>query len=191
MLDLARQRLDIHPEITYTLTDYTAAALPPCDAVVSSLSIRYLENERNRRYFSGSLPRLLPAESSSTPIRSPAPRRSWRLFTSSAGWRECAPSARARSRSPTPSIGSWRIGAPHSTHNFSGFDQQAAPRLAALTSCIVCRLQRRPALTSGAVAHRPQSIGATSLERNFGLFIRYPTGIKQATSTTSTCTVST
>jgi tRNA (cmo5U34)-methyltransferase len=46
MLDLARQRLGNDPHITYTLADYAAGPLPSCDAVVSSLSIHHLEDER-------------------------------------------------------------------------------------------------------------------------------------------------
>jgi tRNA (cmo5U34)-methyltransferase len=49
MLTLARQRLGDDPRITYVLADYTIEPLPPeCDAVVSSLSIHHLEDERKR-----------------------------------------------------------------------------------------------------------------------------------------------
>lgn len=48
MLDLARRRLGAHPQITYTLADYTATPLPSCDAVVSSFSIHHLEDDRKQ-----------------------------------------------------------------------------------------------------------------------------------------------
>lgn len=61
MLDLARQRLGRNsndPAITYTLADYTTHPLPSaCDAIVSSLSIHHLEDERKRAL----LPRVLAA----------------------------------------------------------------------------------------------------------------------------------
>ena len=46
MLALARQRLGASPRITYTLADYTTAALPTgCDAIVSALSIHHLDDD--------------------------------------------------------------------------------------------------------------------------------------------------
>jgi tRNA (cmo5U34)-methyltransferase len=58
MLALARQRLGDDPHITYTLADYTTEPLPSaCDAIVSSLSIHHLEDERKRAI----LPRILAA----------------------------------------------------------------------------------------------------------------------------------
>ena len=60
MLDLARRRLGNHPRITYTLADYTTTPLPPCDAVVSSLSIHHLEDDRKRSLLSIIFPALTP-----------------------------------------------------------------------------------------------------------------------------------
>jgi tRNA (cmo5U34)-methyltransferase len=49
MLDLARARLGDDRHIHYSLADYTTQPLPQsCDAVVSSLSIHHLEDERKR-----------------------------------------------------------------------------------------------------------------------------------------------
>ncbi len=49
MLALARQRLGDDPAITYSLADYTAKPLPAhSDAIVSSLSIHHLEDDRKR-----------------------------------------------------------------------------------------------------------------------------------------------
>jgi tRNA (cmo5U34)-methyltransferase len=58
MLALARKRLGDDPLLTYTLADYTTEPLPSgCDAIVSSLSIHHLEDERKRAL----LPRVLAA----------------------------------------------------------------------------------------------------------------------------------
>ncbi len=47
MLALARGRLGNDPAITFSLADYTAEPLPAnSDAIVSSLSIHHLEDER-------------------------------------------------------------------------------------------------------------------------------------------------
>lgn len=49
MLALARNRLGDDPAITYSLADYTAGPLPAhSDAIVSSLSIHHLEDDRKR-----------------------------------------------------------------------------------------------------------------------------------------------
>jgi tRNA (cmo5U34)-methyltransferase len=49
MLALARQRLGDDPQITFSLTDYTTEPLPAhSDAIVSSLSIHHLEDDRKR-----------------------------------------------------------------------------------------------------------------------------------------------
>ncbi len=49
MLALARNRLGQHPQITYSLADYTTEPLPAnSDAIVSSLSIHHLEDDRKR-----------------------------------------------------------------------------------------------------------------------------------------------
>src|SRR5580704_8000933 len=49
MLALARGRLGSDPHITFSLADYTADPLPPhSDAIVSSLSIHHLEDDRKR-----------------------------------------------------------------------------------------------------------------------------------------------
>src|ERR1700761_4218391 len=49
MVALARQRLGSDPAITFSLADYTTEPLPPhSDAIVSSLSIHHLEDERKR-----------------------------------------------------------------------------------------------------------------------------------------------
>jgi len=49
MLALARQRLGDDPHITFSLADYTIEPLPPnSDAIVSSLSIHHLEDDRKR-----------------------------------------------------------------------------------------------------------------------------------------------
>lgn len=49
MLALARQRLGDDPRLTYSLADYTTEPLPPnADAIVSSLSIHHLEDDRKR-----------------------------------------------------------------------------------------------------------------------------------------------
>jgi tRNA (cmo5U34)-methyltransferase len=49
MLALARGRLGSDPHITFSLADYTAEPLPPhSDAIVSSLSIHHLEDDRKR-----------------------------------------------------------------------------------------------------------------------------------------------
>jgi tRNA (cmo5U34)-methyltransferase len=64
MLDLARQRLGDEsedPRITYTLADYTTEPLPPaCDAIISSLSIHHLEDERKRAILPPILAALRP-----------------------------------------------------------------------------------------------------------------------------------
>ncbi len=61
MLDLARRRLGESPLVAYSLTDYTAAPLPvPCDAVVSSLSIHHLEDDRKRALFCAVFDALKP-----------------------------------------------------------------------------------------------------------------------------------
>lgn len=59
MLDLARRRLGTNdPHISYVLADYTIEPLPTgCDAVVTSLSIHHLEDERKRSI----LPHILAA----------------------------------------------------------------------------------------------------------------------------------
>jgi tRNA (cmo5U34)-methyltransferase len=49
MLALARNRLGQDPQITYSLADYTTEPLPAhSDAIVSSLSIHHLEDDRKR-----------------------------------------------------------------------------------------------------------------------------------------------
>lgn len=49
MLALARQRLGDDPAITFSLADYTTEPLPAnSDAIVSSLSIHHLEDDRKR-----------------------------------------------------------------------------------------------------------------------------------------------
>jgi len=49
MLALARQRLGDDPHIAYSLADYTTEPLPAnSDAIVSSLSIHHLEDDRKR-----------------------------------------------------------------------------------------------------------------------------------------------
>jgi tRNA (cmo5U34)-methyltransferase len=61
MLALARQRLGDDPHITYTLADYTTEPLPSaCDAIVSSLSIHHLEDERKRALLQPILAALRP-----------------------------------------------------------------------------------------------------------------------------------
>jgi tRNA (cmo5U34)-methyltransferase len=58
MLALARGRLGSDSQITFSLADYTTQALPAnCDAVVTSLSIHHLENERKREL----LPHIMEA----------------------------------------------------------------------------------------------------------------------------------
>lgn len=58
MLALARQRLGDDPAITFSLADYTAEPLPAnSDAIVSSLSIHHLEDDRKRAL----LPHILAA----------------------------------------------------------------------------------------------------------------------------------
>lgn len=58
MLELAKARVGDDPQVTFTLADYTAEPLPRnCDAVVSSLSIHHLEDERKRAL----LPHILDA----------------------------------------------------------------------------------------------------------------------------------
>ena len=58
MLELARGRLGDDPHITFSLADYTTEPLPTeCDAVVTSLSIHHLEDERKQAL----LPRILEA----------------------------------------------------------------------------------------------------------------------------------
>lgn len=61
MLALARQRLTGNEEnglVTYTLADYSSAALPSdCDAIVSALSIHHLEDDQKREI----LPRIFAA----------------------------------------------------------------------------------------------------------------------------------
>ena len=49
MLALARNRLGNDPAVTFSLADYTTEPLPPnSDAIVSSLSIHHLEDDRKR-----------------------------------------------------------------------------------------------------------------------------------------------
>jgi tRNA (cmo5U34)-methyltransferase len=58
MLALAKGRLGDDPQVTFALADYTVEPLPKgCDAIVSSLSIHHLEDERKRAL----LPRILEA----------------------------------------------------------------------------------------------------------------------------------
>ncbi|HEY5382109.1 MAG TPA: class I SAM-dependent methyltransferase [Acidobacteriaceae bacterium] len=61
MLALARQRLGNDPDLTHTLADYTTAPLPSnSDAIVSSLSIHHLEDERKRALLQPILAALRP-----------------------------------------------------------------------------------------------------------------------------------
>jgi tRNA (cmo5U34)-methyltransferase len=61
MLALAHQRLGNDPHITYTLADYTTHPLPSaCDAIVSSLSIHHLEDDRKRSILPSILAALRP-----------------------------------------------------------------------------------------------------------------------------------
>jgi tRNA (cmo5U34)-methyltransferase len=58
MLELAKARLGDDAQVTFTLADYTIETLPrDCDAIVTSLSIHHLEDERKRSL----LPRILAA----------------------------------------------------------------------------------------------------------------------------------
>jgi tRNA (cmo5U34)-methyltransferase len=62
MLNLARERLGDSPRITYTLADYTTAALPShCDAIVSALSIHHLEDDRKQAILPNIFAALRPA----------------------------------------------------------------------------------------------------------------------------------
>lgn len=61
MLELARGRLGSDPQITFSLADYTAEPLPAnCDAVVTSLSIHHLEDQRKRALLKPILEALKP-----------------------------------------------------------------------------------------------------------------------------------
>jgi tRNA (cmo5U34)-methyltransferase len=61
MLALAHQRLGNDPHITYTLADYTTHPLPSaCDAIVSSLSIHHLDDDRKRAILPSILAALRP-----------------------------------------------------------------------------------------------------------------------------------
>jgi tRNA (cmo5U34)-methyltransferase len=61
MLELARQRLGAHPNLHFVLADYTTEPLPPgCDAIVSSLSIHHLEEERKQAMLPAILRALAP-----------------------------------------------------------------------------------------------------------------------------------
>lgn len=61
MLDLARQRLGNDPNVAYSLADYTQEPLPSgCDAIVTSLSIHHLEDERKRNLLAPILAALKP-----------------------------------------------------------------------------------------------------------------------------------
>ena len=61
MLALARQRLGDAPNLTYTLADYTTAALPTsCDAIVSALSIHHLDDPIKQSILPGILAALRP-----------------------------------------------------------------------------------------------------------------------------------
>ena len=61
MLALARGRLGSDPQITFSLADYTIQPLPAnCDAVVTSLSIHHLEDERKRALLQPILQALKP-----------------------------------------------------------------------------------------------------------------------------------
>ena len=61
MLTLARGRLGNDPHITFSLADYTTEPLPPhSDAIVSSLSIHHLEDERKHALLRPILTALRP-----------------------------------------------------------------------------------------------------------------------------------
>jgi tRNA (cmo5U34)-methyltransferase len=61
MLDLARQRLSHDTNLSFTLADYTVAALPQdLDAVVSALSIHHLEDDAKQALFRSVLRALRP-----------------------------------------------------------------------------------------------------------------------------------
>jgi tRNA (cmo5U34)-methyltransferase len=61
MLELARERLGSDPQITFLLADYTTRPLPAnSDAVVTSLSIHHLEDERKRALLKPILEALKP-----------------------------------------------------------------------------------------------------------------------------------
>ena len=61
MLELAKERLGDDSRVTFTLTDYTIDPLPRnCDAIVSSLSIHHLEDERKRTLLRSILEALKP-----------------------------------------------------------------------------------------------------------------------------------
>ena len=61
MLALARNRLGDDPQITYSLADYTTEPLPAnSDAIVSSLSIHHLEDDRKRALFAHIFAALQP-----------------------------------------------------------------------------------------------------------------------------------
>jgi tRNA (cmo5U34)-methyltransferase len=60
MLELARERLGTSPLVHYTLADYSTAALPAADAIVSALSIHHLEDDRKQALFARVLTALKP-----------------------------------------------------------------------------------------------------------------------------------
>jgi tRNA (cmo5U34)-methyltransferase len=61
MLELAKARLGDDPHVTFALADYTTQPLPKdCDAIVSSLSIHHLEDERKRALLQPILEALKP-----------------------------------------------------------------------------------------------------------------------------------
>jgi tRNA (cmo5U34)-methyltransferase len=70
MLALARQRLGDDAQIRFLLADYTTEPLPrDCDAIVSSLSIHHLEDDRKRAL----LPHVLAALINADHIAGPTP----------------------------------------------------------------------------------------------------------------------